>query len=729
MGAGPDPVTPFPPMPPELARLPELSRNLWWSWHFEARDLFRALDETLWRRTRHNPVRLLQEIDSERLAFAAADAGFRVQYTSVMRAFDAALNDEDTWCGEVEPDLADGVLAYFSAEYGVHNSLPLYAGGLGVLAGDITKEASDLGLPFVGIGFMYPQGYFRQHVNAEGRQEEVYERIEREHVAVSPVRTPDGELLRVRLSLPDRTLHVAAWQVSIGRSRLFLVDTDLDENTTGDRELTGRLYGGDQNARVSQEILLGIGGVRVLRALGIRPTVWHGNEGHTSLMMLERVREEIAAGRSFDEAVDAVRRTTVFTTHTPVAAGHDAFYYPLMEGHLDPIEGYGVTALGDLRAKLYGLASYPADWGMAFNMTALALRLSGHVNAVSRKHGEVSRAMWTSLWPDKKPDEVPIVSITNGVHVPTWVANATDRCLRDHLDPDWLRRHDDPALWQKAESIPDEALWALRSHVKLGLFHFLRDRLRQRWAAHDVEASQAVALGALLDPEALTIGFARRFASYKRATLILRDLDRLRHILDDTHRPVQIIFAGKAHPADEGGKDLLQAVYRAARDPLLAGRIAFLEDYDMHAAHWMVQGVDLWLNNPRAPLEASGTSGMKAGINGVPSLSVLDGWWMEAWDGKNGWAFPEAEDGDIDAEDVERLYSLLEKEIVPLYYDRGMDGIPRGWLQVVRHALRTVTPAFSARRMVKQYVREMYAPALAGKPVPPPPTAPSAPAD
>jgi starch phosphorylase len=468
-----------------------------------------------------------------------------------------------------------------------------------VLAGDITKEASDLGLPFVGVGFMYPQGYFRQHVNAEGRQEEVYERIERDQVAVSPVRTPDGDPLRVRLSLPDRTLHVAAWQVSIGRSRLFLVDTDLDENTTGDRELTGRLYGGDQNARVSQEILLGIGGVRVLRALGIKPNVWHGNEGHTSLMMLERVREEIAAGRSFDEAVDQVRRTTVFTTHTPVAAGHDAFYYPLMEGHLDPIEGYGLTALGDHRSKLYGLASHPAEWGIGFNMTALALRLSGHVNAVSQKHGEVSRAMWTSLWPGKKPDEVPIRSITNGVHVPTWTANATDRCLRDHLDPDWLRKHDEPALWQKAESIPDEALWAVRTHVKSGLFHFLRDRLRQRWAAHDVEAGQAVALGALLDPEALTLGFARRFASYKRATLVLRDLDRLRHLLDDTHRPCRLSSQARLIPPTRAGRTSSRPS-TARRATRARGEDGVLEDYDMHAAHWLVQGCGRLAQQSRA---------------------------------------------------------------------------------------------------------------------------------
>ena len=698
-------------MPRGLERLADLAANLWWSWHSEARELFRSLDDTLWRRTRHNPLRFLREIEPERLERAASDPEIRRRYEAVMRAFDQGLRGRSHWCGERHPDIAEGCVAYFSAEYGLHNSLPLYAGGLGVLAGDVAKEASDLGIPLVGIGFMYPLGYFRQHVNAQGRQEEVYERIDRDLAPVFPARDPNGSPLRIQLTLPDRTLHIAVWSVFIGRTVLYLMDTGLDENAPADRELTGRLYGGDQNARLLQEIILGVGGVRVLRALGIEPTVWHGNEGHTSMMMLERVREKLAAGMEFDRAVEEVRAATVFTTHTPVAAGHDAFSYDLVRGYFKSIEGYG-EPLDLHRERLFGLASHPAPWGEAFNMTALALRLCAHANAVSRKHGEVSRAMWASLWPDRPAGETPIRSVTNGVHVPTWTAGEVDRLFRKHIAENWMDRHDDAKLWEKVAKIPDDVLWETRRRLKAGLFHFLHDRIRQRWAAHDLEADQAVAFGSLLEPDALTLGFARRFASYKRATLILRDPDRLRAILDDLRRPVQIVFAGKAHPADEGGKDLLQAVYRAARDPALAGRIAFLEDYDMHAAHWLVQGVDVWLNNPRPPLEASGTSGMKAGLNGVPSLSVLDGWWIEGFDETNGWSFGGAPDGDEgDARDANELYEALEQRIVPLYYDRGPDGIPRGWLPIVRRIMQTTIPAFAARRMMKDYVTNMYAPA------------------
>jgi len=512
--------------------------------------------------------------------------------------------------------------------------------------------------------------------------------------------------------LPDRTLQIGAWRALIGRSVLYLMDTDLDGNAPWDRELTGRLYGGDQNARLLQEIVLGVGGVRLLRALGIEPTVWHGNEGHTALMMVERVRERIAEGAAFDRALEGVRATTIFTTHTPVPAGHDAFSFEMAEGYFSKLDAFG-GAFEAHRGQLLALASYPAPWGNGFNMTALAVGLSARVNGVSRKHGEVSREMWHSLWPDLSLDQVPIGSVTNGVHAPTWVSGEMDRLYRQHLAPDWLARHDDPAFWEGLSSVPDQALWVTRRKLKVALLQYIRERVRQRWSADRVEPGQAMALGALLDSEALTIGFARRFAGYKRATLLLRDPARLAAILNDERRPVQILFAGKAHPADEHGKDLLQAVYRAARDQGFAGRIAFVEDYDMHAAHWLVQGVDLWLNNPRAPLEACGTSGMKAGMNGVPSASVLDGWWIEAYDGQNGWAFGGESDGDeADARDAEELYGLLEQRIVPLYYEREADGIPRGWLAVVRRIITTVTPAFSARRMMKEYAERMYIPAL-----------------
>jgi starch phosphorylase len=714
-----DPVTPIPPTPDGLARLPELALNLWWSWNSEARDLFRRLDTTVWRQTHHNPVRLLQEIAPDRLTSAAADPEIRRLYEQVMAAFDRAVKGPGTWCYECHPAFAGGLVGFFSAEYGLHQSLPLYAGGLGVLAGDIAKEASDLGIPMIGVGFMYPQGYFRQRINAEGWQEETYEQIDRDRVPVERVVSPDGGPLTVALTLPGRVLHVAAWRVRIGRTTLYLLDTDLEGNAPRDRELTGRLYGGDQMVRVLQEIVLGIAGVRLLRALAIHPTVWHGNEGHTAFMMLERARERLQGGLAFDGAVAEVRATTVFTTHTPVSAGHDAFPLPLVESHLATIEGFG-PGLDSVRAQLLGLAAHAPSSGAAFNMTVLAMRLSDHVNAVSRRHGEVSRRMWRSLWPGSVEQDVPIGSITNGVHVPTWIAPEMDRLYRRRLDEGWLARNDDPALWEKAGALSDDSLWQTRRVLKADLFQFMRERIRHRWAEDHVDSGQTVAFGGLLDPEAFTIGFARRFATYKRADLILRDPARLKRLLTDKRRPVQIVFAGKAHPADQTGKQLLQAVYRAARDPEFAGRIAFLEDYDMHSAHWLVRGVDLWLNNPRAPLEASGTSGMKAAINGVPNLSILDGWWVEGHDGGNGWAFgnPSAVDGlgaaDVaarDALDAESLYRNLEETVVPLYYDRGSDGIPHHWLHVVRRAIQTVTPAFSTRRMMKEYVERMYAPA------------------
>ncbi|HLQ67015.1 MAG TPA: alpha-glucan family phosphorylase [Candidatus Limnocylindrales bacterium] len=710
-------MTPLPQIPSRLGRLSDLAQNLWWSWNPEARELFRKIDAPLWREVRHNPVRLLHEITSERLAQAAADPETARLYDQVLAALDLALAGRPSWCAQNHPELSEGLVGFFSAEYGVHNSLPFYAGGLGVLAGDIAKEASDLGIPMVGIGFMYPQGYFRQRVNAEGRQEEFYEQIDRDKVPVQRVLAPDGKHLTIPLSLPDRTVLLEAWRVDAGRTELYLLDTDLDENAPWDRELTARLYGGDHNVRLLQEIVLGVGGVRVLRALGKNPLVWHANEGHTGFMMLERTREAIAAGRSFEEAVAEVRAASIFTTHTPVAAGHDAFPVSMVDSQLSKVEGFGAP-IQSLRPRLLALAEYEG----AFNMTVLSMRLAGRVNAVSRRHGEVSRRMWASLWPGKPESEIPITSITNGVHVPTWTAQETSRLHRRRLGQDWMARHDDPKLWETAaEALPDDELWRTRKTLKGALLQYLRDRVRRRWSVDRVDPGQTVAFGSLLDRDAFTIGFARRFATYKRADLILRDHARLKRLLTDQRRPVQIIFAGKAHPADEHGKDLLQAVYRAARDPETAGRIAFLEDYDMHSAHWLVQGVDMWLNTPRPPLEASGTSGMKAGLNGVPSASILDGWWAEGYDGGNGWAFgppPGSDEGaeasDADAEnarDAESLYRVLEETIVPLYYDRDPEGVPHGWLRVVRRAMQTVTPAFSARRMMKEYAERMYLPA------------------
>jgi starch phosphorylase len=486
----------------------------------------------------------------------------------------------------------------------------------------------------------------------------------------------------------------------------------IRESAPWDRELTARLYGGDRETRIQQEIILGVGGVRALKALGVDPGVFHLNEGHAGFVVLQRIRDLIEQGTSFDDALEQIRQTTVFTTHTPVPAGHDAFPFYLVEKHLAGCWG----TLGSNRDRFLALGSHDNGDGPQFNMTALALRSAGEVNAVSELHGRVTRSMWSSMWPDRAIDDIPVGHITNGVHMPTWIAADLANLFTAHLGAGWLDRQDDPALWDAVLQIPDEELWAVRQSLRRYLFTFVRDRARQRWTVERVGTPRVVAAGTLLEPEALTIGFARRFTGYKRPELIFHDPERLAHILSSRERPVQIVFAGKSHPADDTGKHHLQRVYRRALDPMFGGRIAFIDDYDLHVAHFMVQGCDIWLNNPRKPLEASGTSGMKAAINGVPHLSIGDGWWAEAYNGRNGWLIDGGISGDdhdaVDAADARAMYTLLENEIVPAYYDRDARGVSRRWTAVVKESIRTVAPRFSARRMVKEYVERMYAPAL-----------------
>ncbi len=697
-------------LPPALGSLLELARNLWWSWHPDARALFQTLDPQ-GRGPVDNPLGLLLKLDRETLASRAADPAVLRLYAHVMAAFEADLGAHRR--AGTGPRWSAGSIAYFSAEFGVHSTLPVYSGGLGVLAGDITKEASDLGVPLVGVGFMYPQGYFRQRLTPEGRQEEVYERFNRALAPTEPACTISGRPCVVELPLPDTMLQAAVWVVRVGRVPLYLIDTGVEGNRPADREISARLYSGDQEFRLRQEIVLGIGGVRVLRALGIAPVVWHANEGHSAFMMLERLREIVEAGSSFLAARERVQASTVFTTHTPVPAGHDTFPFPLVEKYF---ASYWL-ALGLNREQFLALGAHDDGFGPRFNMTALALRLSGHRAAVSRRHAEVSRRMWRSLWAGADEDRVPIVAVTNGVHVPSWVASQLDRLYRVYFGEDWIDRHDDPDVWKRAEAIPDDELWQTHVTLKTQLMKFLRDRARQCWAEEGTTA-QTIAAGALLEPEVLTLGFARRFATYKRASLIFRNPKRLASLLTHTRRPIQLIFAGKAHPADEPAKEVLQTIYRAALDPVYMGRIAFVEGYDMEVARYLVQGVDVWLNTPRPPLEASGTSGEKAAVNGVPNLSVLDGWWAEAFDGSNGWAI-QAGTADLGAEaqdtaDAEVLYGLLESVVGPLYYERDSRGIPRRWVRLMKRVIETIPPRFSARRLLKEYVERLYVPALRG---------------
>jgi starch phosphorylase len=698
-------------IPEAVGRLDEVAYNLWWSWHDGARVLFKRLDRTLWKQTTHRPVKMLSEMTPEQIRRATDDPLFRRAYNAVLMHFDRDTQSEDLWFPTHYPELMDRPVAYFSFEFGLHQSLPIYSGGLGILSGDHCKEASDLGLPFVGVGFLYPQGYFRQRIPSHGWQEAVYAPLNPDEAPIRPVFDQDGQRVIVQVQLDREIVRAELWHVQVGRVNLYLMDTDVPQNSPWDRELTHRLYGGDQEMRIKQEIVLGIGGVRALRALGYNPAVWHMNEGHSAFLLLERIRELVEKGRTFEEAVENVRATSVFTTHTPVPAGHDAFPFHLVERYF----WHYWPTLGLDREAFLRLGAHQQEWGSAFNMTVLALRHAAHTNAVSELHGRVSRRMFQSVWPDTAEEEVPVISITNGVHVPTWMAGSMSRLLDKYLGVDWIEHHDDPALFARINDIPDVELWEVRQHLKRKLTSFIRERARERRINGEMDPEQVLTAGTFLDPEALTIGFARRFATYKRATLLFRDMERLKALLHDRYRPVQVVFAGKAHPADEPSKHLIQQIYNLAKDPAFGGRIAFVEDYDMHVAHYLVQGVDVWLNTPRRPYEASGTSGMKAALNGVPNLSVLDGWWAEGYNGFNGWSVgtvKQLEDPrQQDQVDAESLYRLIEEEVAPLYYHRDSDNVPRDWIQIVKEAIRTAVPVFCTRRMIKEYTQRMYVPA------------------
>jgi glycogen phosphorylase len=700
-------------LPERISGLRSLALNLWWTWHQEAREVFRRLDYPLWRLTSHNPVRMLHSVPQQRLTEVARDPAFLALYDAAIARFGRALTGQDSWWAGSFPQLSDRPIAYFSAEFALHQSLPIYAGGLGVLAGDHCKEASDLGIPLVGVGFMYPQGYFHQTMSAEGWQEELYEHLDWDYTPVEQAVTTDNQPCIQAVPLGNRVVYVSVWRVRLGRVTIYLLDTGIEDNAPEDRELSARLYGGDQEVRLQQEIILGLGGVRVLRTLGYDPVVCHLNEGHTAFVTLERIREMLERGCSFEAALEAVRHSTVFTTHTPVAAGHDAFPMDLVGSYLTGCGGY----LASAGEAFLQLGRYDSGRGPLFNMTALAIRSAGATNAVSQVHGYVTRDMWAPLWPSIADAKPPVHAVTNGIHVPTWIALDMVRLFERHLPKDWRAQHADPEFWDAIVSLPDEELWAVREALRSYLIAFIRERTRELWTAQQVTAARVVAAGTLLDPAALTIGFARRFTDYKRPELIFSNPERLARILTALRRPVQIVFAGKAHPADHPGKQHLQRIYHRAIDPVFGGRIAFVEDYDLHVAHFLVQGCDVWLNTPRKPFEASGTSGMKASINGALHLSTGDGWWVEGYTGSNGWLIDGGAASDdpavVDAADADALYRLLEDEVVPTFYDRDANRIPRRWLQMVKEAIRTTMPRFSARRMVKQYAEQMYGPAAA----------------
>jgi starch phosphorylase len=699
-------------LPRRISRLGELAYNLWWTWNPSAQRLFYRIDFALWERLNHNPLVYLASLGRTELNAAAQNPFYLEIYDRVFANFDAYMNAKETWCTQTYEGKFNKQSAYFSLEYGVHESLPIYSGGMGILAGDYLKEASDLGLPLVGIGLIYAEGYFSQRISEDGWQESTNTLLNFEELPVLQVLDDAGKPTAISVSFPDRTVIANIWELRVGRVPLYLLDTDLDENTPADRNLTLRLYYSDLDLRIAQEILLGVGGVRALRALGYNPDVWHMNEGHAAFLTLERARELVAKGLPFEKAIAKTRHGNVFTTHTPVPAGNDEFPLWLVDKNLS---NYW-PELGLSRDQFVELAHSQQPWGETFSMPILALRLSDGRNAVSELHGRVARRMWKFLWPEVQDEnDVPINYVTNGVHTVTWLARRMRVLLNTHLGADWFDHLDEPETWAKVDAIPDNELWDVRLHLKRKLVFYALERTRQRWMQGGYHPVQAIASGIMLDPYVLTIGFARRFATYKRADLVFHDLARLLEIINRPNRAVQIIFAGKAHPADDPGKHIIQDVYRIIKKAENGGRLVFLEDYDMNLARYLVQGVDVWMNNPRRPNEASGTSGMKAALNGVINFSVLDGWWREAYNGSNGWAIGEDPGLDVEVQDEAdalSLYDVLEKQIVPLYYtERNADNVPLEWVAMMKKSIQTITPQFSTRRMLKEYIERLYLPA------------------
>ncbi len=700
-------------LPRRISRLGQLAYNLWWVWNSEAQILFPLIDKTLWDTLYHNPVAFLHQASRPSLNAVIQNSYYLDIYDRVMKCFDELPQTDGTWYNRTYPHMKDKLVAYFSFEFGLHESLQVYAGGLGVLSGDHLKEASDLGIPMVGIGFIYNMGYFSQAITEDGWQETRNVHLNFSDMPLISLTDENNNPLVISIVLAGRTVSARIWEVRVGRIPLYLLDTNVDQNSETDRNLTAQLYSNDPEIRISQEILLGIGGVRALRKLGYSPDVWHMNEGHSAFLILERIQEYMRQGLSYDEASKIVKATDIFTTHTPVPAGNDQFPIWLVDKYFSAYW----EAIKLSRDEFVSLAKHAQPWGETFSMPVLALKLSDQRNAVSELHGQVSRKMWQSLWPDKKIEDVPITHITNGIHTGSWISRELLILFEKYLGSDWMENLDDLDMWAKIDLIPDAELWNVRRYLKRKLVSFATERIRKQWFSGSIHAVQTIAGGVMLNSQPLTIGFARRFATYKRSSLILRDYERLMNIINNPERPVQLIYAGKAHPADEPGKLLIQEVYRTAKDSKIAGRLVFIEDYDMNVARHLVQGVDVWLNTPRIPNEASGTSGMKAALNGSINCSILDGWWHEAYNGRNGWAIGKGniieDSNQADIEESTSLYNLLENEIIPLYYgNRNDEGIPVEWISRIKESIRTLAPQFSMRRMVKEYMTQLYTPAL-----------------
>ncbi|MHC4558193.1 MAG: alpha-glucan family phosphorylase [Planctomycetota bacterium] len=706
--------TVLPALPETLNELETIARNMFWSWNPEFVELFKRIDSNLWSACGHNPVKLLGSVSQAKLDLLAENQGFLGQLQRAAEKLKSYL-DRAAWHEKVCSDCTKPNIAYFSAEFGIHECLPIYAGGLGILAGDHLKSASDLGVPLVGVGLLYQKGYFRQYLNIDGWQQEIYVENDFYNMPIELVRKESGRPLTISVEYPGRCVMAQIWCVSIGRVKLYLLDTNVPANSPIDRMITSSLYGGDRELRIRQEILLGIGGLKALSAMDITPTVCHMNEGHAAFMALERIRElRSAQNMTFDEAEEATKAGNVFTIHTPVKAGLDEFRVELMDKYFG---GY-FPKLGINRKRFLALGRVlPDDDSEPFKMPVLALRLSGYTNGVSKLHGQISRGIWGSLWPGVPLEEVPIVSITNGIHIKNWLSDEMDSLYERYLGPNWADEAMDKPLWEGVNQIPDEEFWRIHQRCKERLIVFARNRLKsqmQRRGTYHTELNHAEEV---LDPEALTIGFARRFASYKRGNLLLKDPHRLIKLLSDKDRPVQIIFAGKAHPKDTEGKDIIRRIVHFANQHGVRRRVIFLENYDIDIARVLVRGVDVWLNNPRRPMEASGTSGMKAAVNGVLNMSTADGWWCEGYTPDGGWVIGAAENyEDNDYQDMvesQAIYDMLENEVIPLFYTRSADNLPRAWINRVKNSIKWIAPRFNTHRMVADYTRKFYNPAAA----------------
>ena len=710
------PAQPFPSadieVPEELSRLRELAYNLWWCWNPRARRLFSWIHTQLWD-TYKNPVELLINIEPSRWETVLADGGaFMPDYRRVMRDFDRYIDpNKKTDFASKYPSYNGGPVAYISTEFGIHESLGIYSGGLGVLSADHAKAASDSGLPFVGIGIMYRKGYFHQTVDPDGRQHHTFRNFDFYRLPLRPLHTATGRDLIVSVEFPDREVQVRVWQLTVGRVKLYLLDTDIVENDPADRPITSQLYVRGREMRLCQEIVLGVGAVKALRELGIQPALWHMNEGHSAFLLIERFRELLREDVPWEQAVEQIRASTLFTTHTPVSAGHETFDIELVRKYM----AVYAASMGVDVAKILDLGlAFPEGGGQPFNLTALAIRMSCCSNGVSRLHGQIANQMWRHLSPNAKTETEPIKYVTNGVHVPTWLGPEIRNLIEDEIGTGWEENLCDPAFWQQVNKFTDEDLWDRHYHQKQRLIRLVRSQLVEQWARHGKSPDEMREMAGMLDPNALTIGFGRRFATYKRSGLIFQNYRRLRSIITDPAHPVQIIFSGKAHPADVPGQELIQQIIHMAFESDLRGHIFFVEDYEIRIARHLVQGSDVWLNTPRRPREASGTSGMKAAMNGAINFSVCDGWWPEAYNGRNGWMIGDDREFDNyemqDYEDSSSFYDILEHQVIPLYYENRDRDLPRGWVAMMKESMASIIPAFSSARMVDDYVREAYMP-------------------